>query len=151
MKLTKYINKNQIILNFAPADKNEVLTVLLKKSIALGLVPGEMEEEVLNALQDREKLTSTGLGYGCAVPHVKTNAVNLINILYAHCPAGVDFEALDGNPVYFIFMVLAPVKVTDDYLKILSTISALAKDARARRRLAEAKNPEDVLAVLNGV
>jgi len=148
MKLNKYIAKDQIFLNFTAPNKDEVLVQLVKKSIALGLVPGEMEEEVLAALKEREKLTSTGLGYGCAVPHIKTAAVNRINILYAHCPQGIDFEALDGNPVNFIFMMLAPEKVTADYLKILSAISALAKDPKARRRLAEAKTVEDVLAIL---
>ncbi len=149
MKLTKYITKNQIFLNFSVGSKDEVLAQLVKKFIALGLVPGEMEEEVLVALKDREKLTSTGLGYGCAVPHIKTAAVNQINIMYAHCPQGIDFEALDGNPVNFIFMMLAPEKVTDDYLKILSAISALAKDPKARRRLTEARTAEDVMTILS--
>lgn len=149
MKLTKYITKNQILLNFSAGSKDEALAQLVKKSIALGLVPGEMEEEVLAALKEREKLTSTGLGYGCAVPHIKTAAVNQINIMYAHCPQGIDFEALDGNPVNFIFMLLAPVKVTDDYLKILSAISALAKDPKVRRHLADVKKAEDVLAILS--
>lgn len=148
MKLIKYTAPNQILLNFNASGKDDVLTQLVKKAIGLGLVPGEMEEEVLDALREREKLTSTGLGYGCAVPHIKTASASRLNIVYAHSPQGVDFEALDGNPVNFIFLVLAPLKVTDDYLKILSAISALAKDPKARRRLAEAKKAEDVLAIL---
>jgi PTS system fructose-specific IIC component len=148
MKITKYINKDQIILDLKAQTKDEVLETLLKKFVELGLVPGEMQEDVLAALKERETLTSTGLGYGVALPHVKTDAVSLINIVFARSVQGVEFEALDGNPVQFLFMILAPIKVTDDYLKILSVISALSKDARARRRMAEAKTVEDILSIL---
>jgi len=148
MKITKYINKDQIILDLKAQAKDEVLEAMLKKFVELGLVPGEMQEDVLAALKERESLTSTGLGYGVALPHVKTDAVSLINIVFARSVQGVEFEALDGNPVQFLFMILAPTKVTDDYLKILSAISALSKDARVRRRMAEAKSVEDILSIL---
>jgi fructose-specific phosphotransferase system IIA component len=148
MKITKYITKNQIILDLKAQTKDEVLETMLKQFVELGLVPGEMQEDVLSALKERESLTSTGLGYGVALPHVKTDAVGLINIVFARSVQGVEFEALDGNPVQFLFMILAPTKVSDDYLKILSTMSALMKDARVRRRLAEAKSAEDVLSII---
>jgi PTS system fructose-specific IIC component len=148
MKITKYINKDQIILDLKAQTKDEVLETMLKKFIELGLVPGEMREDVLAALKERENLTSTGLGYGVALPHIKTDAVSLIHIVFARSGPGVDFEALDGNPVNIFFMILAPTKVTDDYLKTLSAISALMKDARIRRRIAEAKTPEEILTVL---
>ena len=148
MKITKYITKNQIILDLKAQTKDEVLETMLKQFVELGLVPGEMQEDVLSALKERESLTSTGLGYGVALPHVKTDAVGLINIVFARSVHGVEFEALDGNPVQFLFMILAPTKVSDDYLKILSTMSALMKDARVRRRLAEAKSAEDVLSII---
>lgn len=148
MKITKFINKNQIILDLKAQTKDEVLETMLKKFVELGLVPGEMQEDVLNALKERESLTSTGLGYGVALPHVKTDAVSLINIVFARSVQGVEFEALDGNPVQFLIMILAPTKVSDDYLKTLSAISSLMKDARIRRRLAEAKSAEDILSIL---
>jgi fructose-specific phosphotransferase system IIA component len=148
MKITKFINKNQIILDLQVQTKNEVLETMLGKFVELGLVPGEMREDVLNALRERENLTSTGLGYGVALPHVKTDAVGKINIVFARCIQGLDFESLDGNPVQFLFMILAPTKVTDDYLKLLSAISALMKDARIRRRMTEAKTDEDIQSIL---
>lgn len=148
MKITKFINKNHIIMDLQASTKDEVLETMLKKFIELGLVPGEMREDVLAALKERENLTSTGLGYGVALPHIKTEAVSLIHIVFARSGRGVDFEALDGNPVNFIFMILAPTKVTDDYLKTLSAISALMKDARIRRRIAEAQTPEEILTIL---
>jgi PTS system fructose-specific IIC component len=148
MKITKFINKSQIILDLQASTKDEVLETMLKKFIELGLVPGEMREDVLAALKERENLTSTGLGYGVALPHIKTDAVSLIHIVFARSGQGVDFEALDGNPVNFFFMILAPTKVTDDYLKTLSAISALMKDARIRRRIAEAQTPEEILTIL---
>jgi PTS system fructose-specific IIC component len=148
MKITKFINKNQIILDLKAPTKDEVLETMLGKFVEQGLVPGEMREDVLNALKQREGLTSTGLGYGVALPHVKTDAVGLINIVFARSVQGVDFESLDGNPVHFLFMILAPSKVGDDYLKLLSAVSALMKDARSRRRMAEAKTVEDILSIM---
>jgi fructose PTS system EIIBC or EIIC component len=148
MKITKFINKSQVILDLKVQAKDEVLETMLSKFVELGLVPGEMREDVLNALKDREGLTSTGLGYGVALPHVKTDAVGKIYIVFARSVQGVEFEALDGNPVHFLFMILAPAKVGEDYMKLLSSVSALMKDAGVRRRMTEANTAEDIMSIL---
>jgi len=148
MKLTKYLKPDQICLELNAQSKQEALETMLKIFIEKGLVPGEMYEDVLAALIERESLTSTGIGDGVALPHVKTKAVDAIHIVIARSTKGLEFEALDRNPVNFFFMILAPVKVSDTYLKTLSSISALMKDENIRRRLLAAKTSEEILSIL---
>ena len=149
MKITKYLRPSLISLKLEAGDKRSVIGSLLNVLVEKGGLPKEKGEEVLEALIERESLTSTGLGYGVALPHVKTNTVDKIQIVFGRSTKGIDFEALDGNPTHFFFLVLAPAKDIEEYLKVLSSISLLMKDENNRRSLIQAKTPEDIYKVLD--
>ncbi len=149
MKITKYLNPAQISLDLKATDKRSVLESLLKILVDWGGIPEDKTEELLESLIEREAQASTGLGYGVALPHVKTNLVDKIQIAFGRSAKGINFEALDGNPAHFFFLVLAPIKEVQEYLKVLSLISLLMKEKNNRHGLLRAKTPEEIFRILD--
>jgi mannitol/fructose-specific phosphotransferase system IIA component (Ntr-type) len=149
MNLTKYVKREAVILDVRAADKRSVIKALVDALVAIGGLGKDKEAAVFDALIERESLTSTGLGYGLAVPHVKTNEVESIQIIFGRSVKGIDFDALDGNPAQFFFLVIAPAREIEEYLRVLSTISYLMKDEANRRSLLRAKTVGDVFKVLD--
>lgn len=148
MRITNYLNRQQILTDLKSSDKRGVLEELTQVLFDQGQVPAERREDIIAGLVDREELTSTGLGYGLALPHIKTNAVTKIQIVFGRSVRGIDFASLDGNPTHLFFLVLAPPEMTTEYLKVISIISALMKDADQRQRLLRAKSLEEVFSFL---
>jgi len=148
MKLAKYLKLSQINVELQAENKSAVLEVLVQILVENGQLLGEMVEEVMNKLTERESLTSTGLGYGVGLPHVKTDAVDKIQIVFGRSTKGIDFDALDGNLVHFFFLILAPNTLTDEYLKVISAISGLMKDENIRRRLILAQGAEEIFKII---
>ncbi len=88
MKITHYLNRPQILIDLKSTDKLGVLKELTQVLIDQGLVPAEHREDIIAGLVEREELTSTGLGYGLAMPHIKTKAVTKIQIVFGRSVAG---------------------------------------------------------------
>jgi mannitol/fructose-specific phosphotransferase system IIA component (Ntr-type) len=149
MNLLKYLKPSGVVLEIKASDKKGVIEVLLEAVAANGGLAPEKKAAVLEALLEREALTSTGLGYGLAVPHVKTNDVDRIQIVFGRSIKGIDFESLDGNPAHFFFLVLAPTHEIEAYLRVLSAISFLMKDEANRRAILRARSADDVIRVLD--
>ncbi len=149
MKITKFLTPAQIKIEFSAQDKPGALEALVKILVEKGHIASASVTGIVNALMERESLTSTGLGYGVALPHIKTDLVNQIYLAFARCTSGIDFDSLDGAPVNFFFLILAPTKSTDEYLKILSSISALMKDAKIRSALYAAQSADEIFHILD--
>ncbi len=94
--------------------------------------------EVFNALIHRERLGSTGLGHGIAIPHVKFKSLKSIVCLFARLETPVDFEASDGEPVDLLFLLLAPEHAGGDHLKALARISRLVREPAVLEQLRKA-------------
>jgi len=148
MKLSNYLGPDQVRLDFEAGNKTEAIRSLIKMMTDSGMLAVDKAPEVERAIQEREALTSTGLGYGLALPHTRTDLVCRIKAVFARSGKGVEFEALDGNPVHFLFLVLAPWRCTDEYLKVVSAISSLMKSEKTRQRLRDAKTKDEILAIL---
>jgi PTS system nitrogen regulatory IIA component len=148
MKITQFLNRQQILIDLKSTDERGVLEELTQVLIDQGRVPAERREDVIAGLVEREELTSTGLGYGLALPHIKTNAVTKIQIAFGRSVRGIDFASLDGNPAHSFFLVLAPPEMTSEYLKVISLISAFMKDADQRQRLLGATSAEEMFSFL---
>jgi mannitol/fructose-specific phosphotransferase system IIA component (Ntr-type) len=149
MKITKYFAPSEIILELPVKDKPGIIEYLVNILVQKGSVPKEKVEDLMKELMEREALTSTGLGYGVGLPHIKTDIVKEICIAFGRSTEGIDFEALDGNPVHFFFLILAPAQKIDDYLKTLSSISALVKDEKTRSRLSVAKSAAEIYSLFD--
>jgi PTS system nitrogen regulatory IIA component len=104
----------------------------------------------LTAITEREKIVSTGIGMGVAIPHAKISLCPNFFIAIGVLPKGVDWNALDGAPVRLIFMMGGPDDRQTEYLQILSTLTLAIRDEDRRKRLLTLKDPKEIIALFQG-
>jgi nitrogen PTS system EIIA component len=139
--------KPEYILEALKSDKKR--DVLLELSAPfLKKYPKLNPEVTLSALMDREKLGSTGIGEGIAIPHGKLAGLEDLVVCFGRSVSGIDFNAMDGKPVYLFFLLLAPENSAGQHLKTLAKISKMLKDSRFRAKLIEAKSREDIFRII---
>ncbi len=146
MKIIDYLKEDCILINLRSRDKKGVLKELVSLLEENGYVKDG--EKILETVMDREKLGSTGIGQGIAIPHAKTDQINDIVCALGISKNGVDFDSLDGEPVYIIFLVLAPTKSIGQHLKTLAKIARLLKDKVFRTSLRNCKTPSEALKII---
>lgn len=134
------------ILSLAPANKTELLHALAAEA-ARRL--GRPEQEILDALQARERLGSTALGRGIALPHTRMEALDRPLAILARLRRPIEFEARDGEPVDLVFMVLWPEAASEGFLPALSGICRALRNEDLPRQLRQAKNADEALALLH--
>ncbi|HCJ66887.1 MAG TPA: PTS fructose transporter subunit IIA [Elusimicrobia bacterium] len=147
MKILDFLCREAIVTDLETRGKKEAITELVNLLVKAKKVKDS--EEIVKILMEREQLGSTGIGQGVAIPHGKTEIVNEIVAAFGISKKGIEFDALDGEPVYLIFLLLAPVEAAGTHLKALAKISRLLKDKFFRQNLKEAKNPEEVIRIIN--
>jgi len=142
MELREFFNKEAIKLHLESETKDDVLKELIQ---LLGL--DEKSEGILfKMLKRRENLGSTGIGRGIAIPHCRSLVVNRLRVAFGRKPEGVEFKAIDGQPVYHFFLIVAPpLEVSNQYLPVLGKIAQFAKEPDVPKRLQELKTPEEFL------
>ena len=145
MPTTDLVAPNAIIPALRVNGKKQALQEISAKAAAL---TGQPERTILEILLQREKLGSTGVGNGVAIPHGKLAKLNQVFGLFARLERPVDFEALDGQPVDLIFLLLAPEGAGADHLKALARIARLLRDPELAKKLREAREAEAIYAVL---
>jgi nitrogen PTS system EIIA component len=145
MELREFFDKDAVALEIQGDAKDEILRELIA---LLGL--DEKSEGILfKMLKRRENLGSTGIGRGIAIPHCRSLVVNRLRVAFGRKPAGIDYSAIDGQPVYYFFLIVAPpLEVSNQYLPVLGKLAQFAKDPDITRRLAELETPEEFLALL---
>ena len=147
MKITDILKKDSIIDNLVSTDKAstlEELSIFLKSK---GLVSNK--ENLLNALMEREKLGSTGIGENVAIPHAKISEIDQIVTIFARSIKGVEFDSLDKKPVHFIYLVLAPAKSSGQHLKVLARISRLLKNKSLREAIMSATDTNQIYSIIS--
>ncbi len=145
MVLSDFVRESDIHLQLDARSKDEVLALLVG---SLGLAPPE-DSFVLRVLQRREHLGSTGIGRGVAIPHCRTAVVDQLRIVFGRQPAGVDFDAVDNQPVFFLFLLVAPpIEISNDYLPVLGRIAQLVKEPDVPQRLSEVTSPAEFMQLL---
>ena len=145
MLLTDLVAPNAIIPALKVTGKKQVLAELAVKAAELS---GQNERAILEILQQREKLGSTGVGNGIAIPHGKVPKLTKLFGLFARLERPVDFEALDGQPVDLVFLLLAPEGAGADHLKALARVARLLRDPDIARKLRDSRDAEALYAVL---
>ena len=146
LNLIDFLPEDSIQTDLKSQTKKEVLKELVQTlTSAHGIknVAG-----ILDALLEREELGSTGIGQGIAIPHGKSDAIGKVVAAMGISKRGVDFDALDGEPAYIFFMLIAPSNSAGIHLKILAKISRLLKDKFFRQALREAKTPQEALKLI---
>ena len=147
MKITDFLNIKGIKLDLESTEKEGVLQELV--DILAEVKDIGDKKSILRALIERENLGSTGIGQGIAIPHGKTEKVDGLVAVLGVSRKGVNFEALDGEPVYILFLLVAPKDTAGPHLKALAQISRLLRDTYFCELLRRCKTPKDVFDLIS--
>src|SRR6201987_3511497 len=145
MPLTDLVAPKAVLPALRVNNKKQVIQELAARAAEL---TGQDERAVLEILLQREKLGSTAVGNGVAIPHGKLPKLGRLFGLFARLARPVDFEALDNQPVDLVFLLLAPEAAGADHLKALARVARLLRDAEIARRLRESRDADAIYAVL---
>ena len=145
MPLTDLVAPNAIMPALKVNNKKQAIAELAAKAAVL---TGQSERDILEILLQREKLGSTGVGNGVAIPHGKLPKLGKLFGLFAHLDRAVDFEALDNQPVDLVFLLLAPEGAGADHLKALARVARLLRDPVVVNKLRESRDADALYAVL---
>lgn len=147
MKITDFLSIKGIKLDLEFTEKEGVLQELV--DILAEVKDIGDKKSILRALIERENLGSTGIGQGIAIPHGKTDKVDGLVAVLGVSRKGVNFEALDGEPVYILFLLVAPKDTAGPHLKALAQISRLLRDTYFCELLRRCKTPKDVFDLIS--
>lgn len=146
MDLSDLITRDGIVPNLAATTKKQALRDMAERAAELTGLP---VRNIFDTLLQRERLCSTGLGHGIAIPHVKFAALKSPVGLLARLARPIEFEALDGEPVDLIFMLLSPEHAGGDHLKALARISRLVRQPGMLDGLRSAKDANSLYAIVS--
>lgn len=148
LRLTQIVSRQAIVAPLTSVERDDVLAELLDALVAAGVVPESIRDELLLKVIQRERLGSTGFGRGVAVPHVKHSAIPRMAAAVGLTPRGVDFSALDRQPVYSVFLLLSPESQPEEHLLAMEAVFKNLSKETFRRLLRQAASPSEVWTVL---
>jgi PTS system nitrogen regulatory IIA component len=142
MKLSDILHVNNIIVTLKADNKKKVIEELTE--VIIDTSPSLNKDSLIKVLLERERLGSTGIGDGVAIPHGKFSGIGDPIISFGRCTKGLDFEAMDGQPVSLFFLLVAPEDSASVHLKALAKIAKILKNNTLRRKLLEARTKEEI-------
>jgi PTS system nitrogen regulatory IIA component len=145
MEISDLITPAAVIANLRVTSKKQALQELAKKAAE---ITGEHERAIFDILLERERLGTTGVGNGVAIPHGKLPGITRLYGVFARLEKPIDFEAIDEQPVDLIFLLLAPGTAGADHLKALARVSRLLRDRKACEKLRGTDNADALYALL---
>ena len=145
MDMVDLLVQEGVVANLKASSKKQALQELSQHAAAL---TGLHERSIFDVLLQREKLGTTGIGRGIAIPHGKMRELKRLHGIFARLPKPIDFDAIDEQPVDLIFLLLAPESAGADHLKALARISRLLRDDAVCAKLRGADDPEALFALL---
>jgi mannitol/fructose-specific phosphotransferase system IIA component (Ntr-type) len=148
MKLSDFVVREAIVVDLQATGKEDAIREIVRSLSRSGRLADADLESVTRAILGREELGSTGIGQGVAVPHTRHPTVNRLIGTVALSPGGVDFAALDGEPVDIFFLLISPPNQPGDHLRALENISRHLKDERFVSFLRQSKTRESVIELL---
>jgi len=145
MELREFVAEDAIDLDLQASAKDEILREL----ISLLRLDEKSEAMLFKMLKRRENLGSTGIGRGIAIPHCRSLVVNKLRVAFGRKREGVDFKAIDEQPVHFFFLIVAPpLEVSNQYLPVLGKIAQFAKETDVPERLLRINESREFLEML---
>jgi mannitol/fructose-specific phosphotransferase system IIA component (Ntr-type) len=149
LRLLDYIDPQCVVVGLSSPDKKSTLSIMVDMVVEQGLVKGH--KRLMEALQQREKVVSTGIGNSVAIPHADLPEISSPRLALGVFPQGVDFDSLDEEPVYIVFLLLGTPRTPGLHMKILARIARLSKDAEFTSGLREARQPDQLLTILEQI
>ena len=146
MKITEMLQREFVLEELKARNKRDTLAelagVFVKERIKVD------PDAIVHILLERERLGSTGIGDGIAIPHGKTPGLDEMVVSFGRSREGIAFEAMDGKPVHLFFLLMAPENSAGLHLKVLAKISRMLKDPAFRKNLLDAKTHEDLFRII---
>lgn len=146
MKITDFLDSSRIIPDLKGRGKQGILKEMTDWLASQD--PSLNGQRLFEIVLEREKVSTTAIGEGVAIPHGKVPGIRRVFGVFARSPQGVDFDSLDGGLTYLFFLLAAPEDSTADHLKALARISRLLKDSAFRARLMKEETREKIFAAI---
>jgi PTS system nitrogen regulatory IIA component len=146
MKIIDIFRKEHIIEGLKSKTKEDVLAEL--SGLFLQDNVQYSHENIIKTLLEREKLGSTGIGDGIAIPHGKLADLHELIVSFGRSREGIEFNAMDGKPAHLFFLLMAPENSAGQHLKALAKISKMLKDNTFRKNLMEAKSKDELYSLI---
>lgn len=143
---SEFLSQTFFVPSLSATDKQGVLAELADVVVARGIVPAADRDAILAALVEREEKMSTGMQYGIAIPHAKTEFVDRLVTMIAVSKAGVPFETLDGEPASIFIATLSPPEDANSHIRFLAVVTRQLANRRVREKVLEAATKEDLVA-----
>lgn len=147
MRITELLMERGILLNTNVKTKSEAIDLLVGLQHKSGNISSQ--EEYKKGILEREKMSTTAIGDGIAIPHAKSQAVKKPGIVAMTVPQGVDYDSMDGQPSNLFFMIAAPEGGADVHLQALSRLSVILMDEKFREKLLKAKSKKEFLKIID--
>ena len=146
MKIQDVLQKKAILIDLKAPDKAALLARMVK--YLASLYDLKNSDAILQKISEREAQMSTGIGYGVAIPHARLDNIDGVFMIAARCIEGIDFGAIDDQPVYIIFMMISPTNTSAELTKMLSSLSKIMSYEHMREKLLKAADVEAFLSAL---
>ena len=147
MKIIDYLDEEWVMPDLKGTDKPSILKEL--SGVLVKPCQASSVEELVQVLLERERLESTGIGEGIALPHGRLKRLKRFYISFGRSLKGVDFDSIDRKPCQLFFLVMAPENSAVDNLKLLSRIVTLLKEPSFKKRLMEAPSPKELFQIIS--
>ena len=148
LRLAEVFRHQLIVLGLKERTKQSMIAELVQRLVDVGCVDAASTTSLIQMIMDREDMGSTALGNGIAMPHCRTSLIERFVGVLAIDAKGVDFGALDRQPVHLVFLLLGPLEQREQHFDILGRISSLRQDKTIRTQLRGCRSTGDVLAIL---
>jgi PTS system nitrogen regulatory IIA component len=143
--LTELLTPERVVVPLTARDKSGIIAELTHHLVDHS---GGGFNDVLGAVEEREAVLSTGIGFGVAIPHARSAAVRELSVVCGLSPVPVPYDSIDGEPVRLFFLIVGPEASAGQHVKVLSRIARLVRRDNLRQRLCEADNAQEFYAAL---
>jgi len=143
-KPSRHLDRKYVVVGLAPADRDEVLREFVERLVALGAFSESAGTSVLRAVLKRERVGSTGVGHGIAIPHAKTSATPTQIVAFARVAEPIPYGSADGVDVHSLFLVVSPTQGNEEHIAILKWIASIARSDYYTKVLRNTSDPDSL-------
>jgi mannitol/fructose-specific phosphotransferase system IIA component (Ntr-type) len=148
MTLATLLSEGQILPQLKSDERWDAISELVDLLVSSGKIAGEDREDIFASVKQREESMSTGIGLGIAIPHASSERVAEVVAAFGRSAQGVEFEALDGQPVHFVVLFVVPKDQFQTHLRTLAAIAKFLNDRTVRDELSAANGAAEILEVI---